>query len=965
MRWKETIYSISRDKCCMYPVTPQFIYICEHLSVLGYASLLDYVSVVETGCRGLSRKSTMHSTSMKCLIPHVCVILATIQCSSTTYPLEEDISHLTHIGPPKRWLVFMEIRVRRCIKLQTTRDLYFIDLMTYLRCLSFGHTLHTRCYRSLWPKPRVLKIRSVVSSSMILFSTKTTRDRYRSCHTRRQTYRLLVHKLFGFNLTLDEFTVFDTSYALPLPGQCSRATAKFIVLYNNGRIIYCGKRYPWSIYSNSNLATVKLNVTGRMEKYDIKLTMRFGVVDPFYSQNQQPSRTAGPSAWGSFDIATYHIAVEMIYRVRISVSHAFKQTHRFMFHDGPDAKMPRLPIYRKFDHQTLYSSSTFQVFYVVASKSTDYSSTLSYTADHSFAAQYISSNQTINLKNNTGCGKNGVESWMCAFRIVAPDHMYAQVHISSLNIYGIFANVYTSAGVALYNIVNNKMSLVGHWYYSITRTNGNNLTFTGSENQLVVSVYAYSPYSRLSCTFITYASTCIGSFIGKHIRPSMALLSQRVLYKKVTSMSSGRDSVHITYDVTNACHAIHISFLPSEYIVKVPFLHMYFRYEEIIKLTKETLGMRISPFPGLYTINVGGTYTKSVIDDQYSVNFPQGDGDIRGDIKYIDMDVIPIYGNIPVTLFNVYPTTCIQQCNSFIHVWGGPASNHLTCDICKYGWLGNSALSAAHEITPLASIQFQRVYGSYRIDISVQPVTESLIMCDKVRGIIYHSHGISLRFLSGYVFSAFTYGGDVWRFDKGDITDIHEHRRPGHCSFLTIPPRVRNWRMYMYIVASELEVHGSSWQRQEEHCAKYGANILTINDHQELYYIVQNIMLPFGILSTTIGVIPQVRLVATSTSVNHYNMLLCRVSWDNITTLRMYKMTWINHISWQDQRKCTAANEIHSIHNLLVDSILHCISEWREQHFYAWIPIKVYSMEHLYRRHQFYYLRYIFWSSTT
>ena len=829
----------------------------------------------------------MHFASMKCLIPHACVILTTIQCSSTAYPLEQDISHLTHIGPPKRWLVFMEIRVRRCMKLRTTRDLYLIELMTYLRCLSFAHQLHTRCYRSLLPKPRAWKIRAVVSSSMILFSIKTTRDMYRTCYTRRQTYRLLVHKLFGFNLTLDEFTVLDPSYVLPLPGQCSRATAKFIVLYNNDHIIYCGKRYPWSIYSNSNFATIKLIITERMEKYDIQLTMRFGVVDPFYSQNQRPSRTVGPSAWGSFNIVTYHIAVEMIYRVRISFSHDFKRTHRFMFYDGPDAKMPRLPIYRKFDSQTLYLSSTFQIFYVVASKSEDPSFTLSFSADHSFATQYVSPNQEITLTNNTGCGNNGRESWMCTFRIVAPDHMYAQVHISSLNVYGIFANVYTSAGVALYNIVNNKISSVGHWYYSITH--GNNLTFTGSENQLVVSVYAYSPYSRLSFAFITYASICIGSFIGKHIRPSMALLSPRVSYKKVTSMTPGRDSVYITYDVTNACHAIHISFLPSEYIVEVPFLHMYFRYEEMIKLTKITLGMRLSPFPGLYTVSVGGTYTKSVTKDEYSVNFLEGDGDIRGDIKYINMDVIPIYGNIPVTLFTVYPTTCIQQCNSFIHVWGGPASNHLTCDICKYGWLGNSVFSTSYEITPLASIQFERVYGFHPIDISVQPGTNSLTICEKVGGIIYHSHGMSLRFLLGYVFSTFVYKGDLWRFDKGDITEMHEYGRTGHCSLLTIPPGVWNWRMYVYTVVSGLEIRGSSWQRQQGHCAKYGANILTINDHQELYYIVQNIMLPFGILSTTIGMIRQVRLVATSTAVNHYKMLLCRVSWDNITTTRMHQ----------------------------------------------------------------------------
>ena len=802
----------------------------------------------------------MHSTGMKCLVPHACVILAIIQCSSTAYPLEEDISHLTGIDPPKRWGVFMEIRAKRCMKLQTTQNVYVIDLMTYLRCLSFGHKLHTRCYRSPLPRPRAWKIGAVVSSSKILFSTEATPGRY--CPTRQQTYRLLVHKLFGYNLTLSEFTVLDASFALPFPGQCTRATAKFIVHYNNGDIIYCGKRHPWSIYSNSNLATINLVIAKRMEKYDIQLSLNIDVVDPFYSQNQLPSRrTVGPSAWGSFATLTYHIVVEMIYRVRVLVSHDFQLTHKSMFYDGPDAKMPRLPVYRRIHNQNIYLSSTFQVFYVVASKNAGSSFNLSYITDHSLVAQYVSSNQQIILTNNTGCGSNRMESWMCTYRIVAPNHMYAQVHISSLNINGIFANVYTSAGVALYNIVNNKMSLVGHWYYSITQTHGNNLTFTGSENQLVVSLYAYYPYSQLSCTFITNANICVGSFIGKHMRPSMELMPTRVSYKKVKSMTSSRDSVYITYDVTNFCHAIHISFLPSEYILEVPFLHICFRYEEIIRLTKNTLGMRINTFPSLYTVKVGGTYTKALADDEYLVNFLDGDGDIRGDIRCIDMDVIPIYGNIPVTLFTVSPATCIQQCSTFIHVWAGTVPNDLTCNICEYEWLGFSPFPTTHEINSFVSILFERIHGVHHIDISVKPRTDSLTVCDEVEAIPYYSHGMSLRFLPGYIFSAFVYEGDLWRFNKRDVIKMHEYQETGYCRLLAIPPGVRHWRMYVYIVVSELLVRDSSWQQQQKHCVKYGANILTIDDRQELYYIVQNIMLPFGILSTTIGIIRQVWLV--------------------------------------------------------------------------------------------------------
>ena len=63
---------------------------------------------------------------------------------------------------------------------------------------------------------------------------------------------------------------------------------------------------------------------------------------------------------------------------------------------------------------------------------------------------------------------------MCIFRIVSPNHTYAQIRMSTLNIHGIFANLYSSVGVVIYNILNNQVSLVGHWCRSMIA--GENLT---------------------------------------------------------------------------------------------------------------------------------------------------------------------------------------------------------------------------------------------------------------------------------------------------------------------------------------------------------------------------------------------------------------------------------------------------------------------------------------------------------
>ena len=816
----------------------------------------------------LTNTITMESIDIKCMICHVSAIMIIMILQSkhitATYPLEEDISHLTGIDPPKRWLVFMEIRVRRCRDLLPVRHRFPTDLLSFVRCLTFRYKPQARCLRSRFPTGFFgsrWKIKASVSSSWMLFSNEFKRSK--NCPVRHQRYRLLVHKLFGLNLTMNEFTVLDSSRLQPLPGQCRRARAKFIVSYNNGSITYCGKRSPWSIYSNSYMATVELVLTDNSELYTIMLYLRMEVVDPFYSTNQHPSRTVGPSAWGSFKICTYHIAVEMIYRLRILMSHDFQQTTKFKCYDGPDAKMPVLPIYRKVGNQTILISSTFQVVCIFASKSANLLLILHYSSDHPFAAtRYVFSNEKVILKNNTGCGNSSVTSWMCIFRIVSPHHTYAQIRIATLHIYGIFANVHTSVGVAIYNILFNKTYLVGHWCYGII--NGKNLSFTGSGNQLILSVYAYSPYSLLSAKFSTYASICIGSFIGKRIRPSLVHSLRRFPSKTESSVTSNRQPFYINFDVINHCHAIHISFLPTEYTLEEPSIRIYFKHEKVIRLIRNILGMSIYKEENLFAVTVCGIYTRSLSYNLHRDQISSSNFEITGDIKYVQIDVLPIFGNIPVTIFTVSPTACIQRGGIVIPALGSTSVNFFTWNICEHGWLVSPTSHTQYETKPGASITVERVYGFHPITILVSSFES--YGCPKTDMIRYISHGISLHFLPGHVFSSFVHTGEYWRFEMNQVIKVHEDIQHDTCSPSSIPTRVRSWRMHVYIAVSE--VHTLSWQQWRDHCAEYGANILTIDDHHELHNFVQNIMLPFAIAFTAIGVIRQVRLPLNSTALS-------------------------------------------------------------------------------------------------
>ena len=788
----------------------------------------------------------MQSTDIKCMICHVCVVMViTIlqrKHANAAYPLEEDISHLTGIDPPKRWLVFMEIRVRRCMDLLPVRHQLSTDLLSFVHCLTLGYKPQARCLRSRFPTGIYSrwKIKASVSSNWMLFSRGIKCSCY--CPIRQQRYQILVHKLFGLNLTMAEFTALDSSRVNPLPAQCRRATVKFIVFYNNGSITYCGKRKPWSIYSNSNMATIELVLTENFMLYSIMLSLKMEVVDLFYSTKQYPSRTAGPSAWGSFEIFTYHIAVEMMYRVRILMPFDFRQNTKFKCYDGPDAKMPMLPLYRKLDNQTVYISSTFQLLCMFAFKGANPMFNLHYSSENPIGdTQYIYPNEKVILKNNTGCGNSGMASWMCIYHIVSPNHMYAQIRISALHIYGIFANMHSSVGVAIYNIMHNKTSLVGHWCYSIIA--GKNLTLTGSGNRLIFSAYAYSPYSLIFVEFTTYASICIGGFIGKRIRPSMVSTVVRV----PSSLTSSSETFHITFDDTNHCHAIHISFLPTEYPLEEPSIRIYFQRGQLIRLNRNILGMSTYVRHGLFAVTVCGIYTRSLSFKGYMSHILASNFEIIGDIQYVHLDVLPIFGNIPVTIFTVSPTACIQQSSS---IFPGMSERFSSFNICKYEWLVSTTSRKLYEAKPGASITIERVYGFHPILILVNPLKNYL--CPTNELIRYVSHGLSLRSLSGNVFSPFVYEGDYWRFEKSKVVKVHEDPEIGTCAKLSIPTSVKSWGMHVYIVVFGFQVRGSSWQRWRDRCAEYGANILTIDDYHELYYIVQNIMLEYSITLTPV-----------------------------------------------------------------------------------------------------------------
>ena len=135
-------------------------------------------------------------------------------------------------------------------------------------------------------------------------------------------------------------------------------------------------------------------------------------------------------------------------------------------------------------------------------------------------------------------------------------------------------------------------------------------------------------------------------------------------------------------------------------------------------------------------------------------------------------------------------------------------------------------------------------------------------LCEQNAEITYLSQGgLSLRLMMGSGFSLFSSTNNVIRFNLGAVKQIHYYNDilVDKCHSLAPPPsQMRTWEMHVYIVAPGFQIYHSSWQQKHDHCAEYGANILTFDDQYEVHYFVQNIMSPFGITFNTIGAMRQV-----------------------------------------------------------------------------------------------------------
>ena len=753
-----------------------------------------------------------------------------------TYVFEKVVSQMTGIGATKKWLSFMEIRIKTCLSIRQIPHFQRHDLIGLVRCLVTRPMSQRRCYiHRNW----VIWLQKHHEVTILPHSAVSYSERKKCQNAGSLIINAFVHGIFNINVTFLHFVMTDVFHMYPFNNDCIGSPEILKTDMDGTSCEYCGAHYPSSTYFNKSNVSLKLDMrNGRRGRIDV--VFEIGVIDK-YIFHEQYSMHTGTMTWSDFKIQWYCINVEMLYRVMIHAGFPDKLKSIISIYDGPNENMPELLNYKYQLNETLLSS-TFQIFIVFVSNNNMMKLALTYKAVRGKQIM-LKPPQQIFLRNNTGCGIKDTKTWMCTYHIISPLGTQAELKVVSLDISGPCRNMYVSAGVAIYNVINQNRSLVAHWHRSIDATEGE-LIITGTENELHMVVFSYSPFAILSYHFSIDSSRCTGLFIGKFIRPSLLSIPWVVRF---STLDARKDQVLIQFSVTRGCLVVQLLFLPVEYPVSFRLIKITFTYKQALHVSKYSVGIDHM----VYSCEIFGDYSRVRGETSFHISSLE----IVGVVNVIDCWSA---SNSIMTILKVHRNECFLPCQAANIPITTVNGNHELCDICAYEWIFKYKLYALYYLPSYGSLKFERIYGN-NSSLELCIVSEPRSCCTQ-QVYCYFSIETTFQFSEQRVMSATIYSSDVWRTKR--LTSMkYDGRCQSDCSFPTENPVLFRLGAYEYIPKNTFE--GSrirqNWSSASYECGKIGAQLLTVFDRQELNFIIQNIMTPYAIEHVFIGMQRQVR----------------------------------------------------------------------------------------------------------
>ena len=756
------------------------------------------------------------------------------QLAFGAYPLEHDISRITGVIPPKSWMVFMEARIWRCMPSIPHGHLPQNEVLDFLQCFR-SVWRPQKCYRYYISKR--IYFRLTISGYMFGLTDFRYED-YFNCQKRRHgQINIYVHKMFVVNITLSKFHVAGKHHIKLFQNGCIKSEMNFKISSDNCSYEYCGKRFPWTLFTCSNVAMAEISgkIAGWPSSLDI--VVLFGVVGPNIYANRG-FHFDGLTAWGHFQVLTYNIRIDMHYRIYIEFASEVDQPENILVYNGPWPGTPKVTA-KQFSHQPkYYISSTFQLLLLVLQRKISDIGVI-YKPHDSHESLTLSPPQQLYLSNNTGCG-NSVKSWVCTFRIITPMGTYARLRVEDLTITGPYASTLESAGVGIYNIVNSTAILVAHLPNHVIP----NVTFAGTENQLLVSVYAYSPFAHLSGTFVAEINQCIGRYIDTYMRPCVYMLPH--------FNDACNRGFYTSINVTSSCLVFHFV-VPPNYLLR----HRMFPI--VIQLQYD--GKLILDYKILYhcyEVRVYGNF--EMISGHVSHSSFRALGDFDN-LSIKSLNNACVYA--PTTSLTLSRTSCVHPCqNVNIAVFDQRA----ICDICKYHWLDSSRRHNTYQIVPNETVTLRHVFGDHHVVVWLA----SEVRVNSGGHLITHRLVEFTQLFSQPRFIEVELReGSVWRAHKDSLTWIPFYSGDSSLQDMgLIPvtfdsPKVVRRGLYEYVILKgppkylvDMEKHQRNFVREiitpddwayTRWCEQYGGSLLTIYDSQELHFVIQRIMRPLKI----------------------------------------------------------------------------------------------------------------------
>ena len=731
------------------------------------------------------------------------------------YPFNHDILRATGISPPKRWLIFMEYRIQRCMGFYQSSANRGKDLISVFQCLIIHQKRPKRCYYSRTRFNYYL----IISDDMLQFKNNRRVVAQQNCQeTAVKDIHVYVHNLFHINFTVTSLANSPVHFGNVYRGQCDTYDEIFTVSFNKHSEEICGTRYPWSIYIPFNEAEARIRGTGSIP-FEI-IMGEVEVMDRQFISRLQGSHIEDLISWGHFKVQKYFITVEMLFRIRLfAISGS-----RVVIYDGPRPLMPKLSPYENIFDQSHYVSSTFQVVVVYAFVDENFTSEVKYNTDDYVKPRKLMSFNLVLLRNNSGCGNLSILSWMCTFNIISSRETQASVKIIQLDFSGPFADTHMSGGVAIYNVINNRANLVVHLSHNYDLDDGQiPLSITGSENELYISVYAYSPYTLLSLKFIVRTSHCIGIFTGEKVRPSLATIPYFI--EEVYIQKQPRVKFHITLNIIGQCYIIHVAF---PYIEPIQFKYTIFIH------FKECTFMRLH-------------YNHYSVDSE-SVSF-WASGKFQQVGGHHNYRFCKVFGDIcRFAIHLLYP----YSASDFVATVGATQMECVQpwlemCDVCKYLCLDFSMNHKYFVSDPNEFIMLERIRGNHSLVVRLSSLSRIL---SGGHDIAYSMQPFTFRYPSRKKIRAVIEPGEHWRILRASLLSSDAMNYIGRQ-----PPRIDIFKSqnggYEYILVvmqtdyDDQQTRIKDWLAYDVQCSKYDATFLRIHDYEELRFIVKSIMQPF------------------------------------------------------------------------------------------------------------------------